>query len=446
MASAETGLLTRVNFPLYCVKLLKNNLLLVGGGGGSSNTGITNGMEVFTIVCNGERYMAKPLTKFETGRVAIMNCEIFEQGRFIFLAVGAEADLHLYKVTLKLKRPEDEGLVIDSPTREAASSFVQVRHRRRSSLEVSEDSPNEMKELLQEVEEKKTKTKKPAKRDLGESMYAEFNLVKQVQSECIANDAYLKVVRVNPTNDWLVTGGSDGYLRFWKSDDLEKIKEIQAHSKEIDDIDVSPCGTKIISICKDQTASVWKFEDGSKVCDLLWETKHNACKYHFKRGRFAVIEGHKNKSFLITIHNPLGKPKEPAYVVQWDHEDLKRKRAKALPEVLSALAVSSDGRFFAVGCMFSGSVEIFTTFNLQSVKKIENAHKSFITGLEFAPSKNDACSLTVLHDASLISISVDNQVKVHHIPKLPGVTLWWALSVSTVVLFVTFSALSYFGV
>merc|ERR1711874_968367 len=54
------------------------------------------------------------------------------------------------------------------------------------------------------------------------------------------DDIYQKCCRIFPDQKQLVTGGLDGCLRIWSLPNMKKIKEIKAHEKEIDDIDVKP--------------------------------------------------------------------------------------------------------------------------------------------------------------------------------------------------------------
>lgn len=60
---------------------------------------------------------------------------------------------------------------------------------------------------------------------------------------------------------------------------------------------------------------------------------------------------------------------------------------------------------------------------LQKLQTIEEAHSMFVTGLEWLPT-NDAESQMIrgYTDASVLSISCDNSLKIHHIPK-PGTYL-----------------------
>lgn len=59
------------------------------------------------------------------------------------------------------------------------------------------------------------------------------------------DDSFQKVVRVSLDRSFLVTGGCDGHLRIWKYPGLTKLRDLAAHAKEVDDIDISPSGGKV---------------------------------------------------------------------------------------------------------------------------------------------------------------------------------------------------------
>lgn len=90
----------------------------------------------------------------------------------------------------------------------------------------------------------------------------------------------------------------------------------------------------------------------------------NCIKFIFQR--FGIIEGEEKKTALYTLANPTGVARrQKSYLQQWVPEDGRLKKVAEFDESLAALAVRDDGRFVAVGTMFSGSVCIYVAFSLQ---------------------------------------------------------------------------------
>ena len=105
-------------------------------------------------------------------------------------------------------------------------------------------------------------------------------------SDCSTSEPYQKCVRLSPfSNQLFATGGSDGFLRLWTFPEMSRTHEIEAHEKEIDDLDFSPDGARIVTISKDRRAFVWDVAKGRKHAEMGWDTPKGG-KYLFKRIRW----------------------------------------------------------------------------------------------------------------------------------------------------------------
>ena len=150
------------------------------------------------------------------------------------------------------------------------------------------------------------------------------------------------------------------------------------------------------------------------------------------------FSGDLNNYRLYTIMNPLVncKPPKSSYICRWNTQTYAvEKLVKAGEESLSTMAVrfvftclnssehrincidySEDGRFVGLGTL-SGSVDVYIAYSLQRIYHLSSAHNIFVTGVEFLKSSDAAQQLTGGNDASLVSVSVDNHIVVHQIPK-----------------------------
>ena len=84
-------------------------------------------------------------------------------------------------------------------------------------------------------------------------------------------------------------------------------------------------------------------------------------------------------------------------------------------------------------------------FLFQKLKRVEKSHSTFITGLEFLPTNTETEAIRGFSDASVVSISVDNQVCIHHIPRLQKISMTFAAVLIMLFLIATFIICSYFG-
>lgn len=107
-----------------------------------------------------------------------------------------------------------------------------------------------------------------------------------VSAVCSTSEPYQKCVRLSPSsNQMLATGGVDGFLRLWTFPEMSRTHEIEAHEKEIDDLDFSPDGARIVTISKDRRAFVWDVAKGRKHAEMGWDAPKGV-KYLFKRIRW----------------------------------------------------------------------------------------------------------------------------------------------------------------
>jgi len=270
--------------------------------------------------------------------------------------------------------------------------------------------------------------------------------LKKVQIDFHPKEPYGKVVRISGNSKLLASGGEDGNVRIWAFPDLSKVHEFTTHEKEIDDIDFSPDSSKAASISKDRRCLVWDIKKGKKHAELGWEYPNNI-KYMFKRIKFGCVEGDMKKYKVFTISNPIGSSKASAYLHKWNTQSYTVEKHVVSPGLaLSALAVSDNGNFVSTGSMSEGIVDIYAAFNLSLLKRVRNAHSTFITGLEFLPTCEESAPCRGFSDASVVSVSVDHKVCVHHVPRLKTISSFWAMLLVVLVLLLTFTLCSYLGI
>ncbi|KAK3925337.1 Prolactin regulatory element-binding protein [Frankliniella fusca] len=430
------GLLARVNFPLYTLQMVTSRHILVGGGGGSSKTGVANGFEIFEISHNGETFVAEEAVRHETGPSVVMNSAIYNDGKRTFLVAGQESHCQLYHMRMTVER-EKRNSISSADQKEGHSNDNQTRQRKKRG---SGD-----KNSLNANENTKEKNLSNGVSKVQKRLNFEIKPADSIQTDFSKEEPLQKVVRISRNGEIMVTGGTDGFIRVWQFPTMNKMLNIKAHSKEIDDIDICPDSTTIASISKDGACCLWNIKTGKKTSTLTWETPANS-KYLYKRCRFGIRGNGTDVDSLFTLVNPVGRLGNlKSYLQLWEPANGKLRKCHAFDESLAALAVRDDGMFVAVGTMFSGSVSIHIAFSLQRIMNVRNAHGMFVTGLEFLPTSLDGPAVTCPYEAAVVSISVDNRVCIHQVPFRHTMPVWLVLILMVALLCASFTVCSYFG-
>jgi len=409
----KADLFCRVDFPLYSAAILSPRHILLAGGGGSANTGVKNGFQIFEVSTDGDNCTGTSVCRFYTGEFSVMSLSARSISNNnvplkVYVAAVHNEFCQVYSITLGRER--------------MPSSESGLRHRNVANGTPGQKPANGQGKIIFQVEP-----------------------LKKVQIDYSPKEPYGKVVKISGNSKLLASGGDDGNVRIWSFPDLSKVHEFTTHEKEIDDIDFSPDNTKAASISKDRRGLVWDLKKGKKHAELGWEPPAGL-KYCFKRIKFGCVEGDLKKYKVYTISNPYGSSKASAFLHKWNTQSYTVERHVASPGLtLSALAVSDNGNFVATGSMSEGIVEIYAAFNLSLLKRVKNAHSTFITGLEFLPTSEESAPSRGFSDASVVSISVDHQVCVHHVQRQATISMFWAMVLVTGVLILVFMLCSALG-
>lgn len=357
---SKSQVIATTNLPMYSIQTFLKYYVLVAGGGGSSKTGIANGFEVFKLNRDGKAVTMTKVIRHDSGPNVIMNCCTNLQGNKIYIAANEDDKCRQYVADIIIEPTFKNGI---------ASKEINFKIA------------------------------------TGDSLTTDFSDDEPLQ----------RIVKINNNGDMMVTGGADGRIRVWKfpivsSKETNPTHVYEGHTKEIDDIDITPDGKYIVSVAKDGKAFHW-----NTVTDARSVLTHPINdKQIFKRCKFGVT----NNKTIYNIYTIANGPKQKSYLQRWSEKN-KLLYQLSFTEPTSALAVRRDGLYIAVGTMYSGSVSIHESSNLKTIYNVKQAHAMFVTGLEFL--KED-----VMPDSktAVLSISVDNRVCFHNVPSIKLVPYW----------------------
>ncbi|GFS65752.1 prolactin regulatory element-binding protein [Trichonephila inaurata madagascariensis] len=431
----QNQLLARVNFPIYTVHSITERHILIAGGGGGAKTGIPNVIEIYELINNGSTCRAESVTHFETGSEAIMNCTVHDAGKYFLLFAGMEGNCHVYKIKHSIS---DEGIEIKEKKPEKQNKVIQ-RKKKSVPDEKGSDSNHSNSDLNCEQPDANANV-------IHSRLCFEIKHLESFQTD-FSKDPYQKLVRFSSVANLLATAGADGHIRIWKHPKLNKIFDIEAHTDDVDDLDICPLGKRMVSISRDGHGKVWNLEDGLLLSEIKYvlPSKCSNVKYTFRSCRFGIVEDKNDLALFATLNPARTKPPSQCFICKWDTKHYaQQKLVSAGTDLFSAMAVSDDGHFIGLGTQ-SGSVKIYIAFSLQQIYNVDYVHGIFVTGLEFLPSREESRRITGGHETSLISISVDNHVIIHHIPMRPSMGILSLICLFILTLFTIFVIMDYFN-
>uniref|UniRef100_T2M4K1 Prolactin regulatory element-binding protein n=1 Tax=Hydra vulgaris TaxID=6087 RepID=T2M4K1_HYDVU len=374
--------LDQTSFPLYSLQSINDELFITCGGGGAAKTGVKNSINIYKLQREGSLFKALLIHEESCGSRAPMNLCLNSNRNL--LAVGMDHLCQIYSL----------------------------------------------------------------KKDKEKIFMKEKISVKTVEETNGDDGDYQTSVSFTLDGKHMITGSSSGSCKVFECPSFQlKFNIKKAHLNEIDDLDVHPNSKYFVSVSKDHSANLWKLEDGKKELELPFSlAKKDEDFYRFRNCRFS--ENLDNKSvYLFTTHIPRknSKLKSANCIVKWDTRKwVPEQVIQVKDHSLSALAVSSNGRYVAVGTA-DGSVLVYISWNMTHLKTILRVHDSFVTGLSFIADNKILCE-DMKQDAALLSCSIDNKCQVSLIPKRTEFPIYIILVAMLLLLYATFNCIAYFDI
>jgi len=366
-------LLSCVDFPIYYLESISERHIVLAGGGGSSNTGVHNQINILEIVPTQHSCETELVLKYHTPKqlpTAIMTGCIIKGSTHPDFSLTTVDDKNVVRYDVALEIPSNNFTV---------SSYSILRDPVISS-------------------------------DIN----------------CIKCDGRFSVL----------TGGLDGQLAYWKFGSSMKDAKIEhsvkAHDKVIDEIDINPFAKQLLTLSRDENQFIiWNLNDFKVVKkfnqDIINDRPQNQTSnpkitFRYRSCRFLydkTASSTNDASLLIACNPPRGS--SLVYKLSPRDRDYQKVACQSVTtDGISAMNISEDGNYFAIGTR-AGGVSVFDTRKLRSIYRFDSAHHNAVTRLEFLPAKPESLTLTNSSICPLISASIDRQVILHR-PSLNSLT------------------------
>lgn len=386
---SDYGLLHQFSYPPYQLQAVTKEEVIVCGGGGGSKTGIPNFIEVLKLESYASAAVGasslpsvRVVGNVDTSPDAVMALDVISCG--VYFAIVAAHD----KTCIEY-------------------------HVRRVTETARDDDANGGDALR-----------------VDEKYEYKFEKGRVLQ---VSDSASVNALRCARDGTRLAVGCSDGQVHVFDWHTLARLRSCQAQTggREVDCLDASPNWSRLCTLGgNDGCARLWRTADLSSVTELAFPGAAppaglpKGVSYKFKHCRFGRVEGatlsgrvDDSAHVLFTSHIPVqrsSKTPAPCFLVAWDCVKYNRARCfNTGPDIISALAVSDEGRYVALGSI-EGSVAVHAAFSLQRLYRLRQAHNIFVTTLAFLPA---ARALHHEQDFELVSASADTLLRLHRVPR-----------------------------
>lgn len=203
--------------------------------------------ELFELSHDGKQFYVEDKVRHDTGDNVVMNCDVHSNGKNIYVVAGQENSNQLYKITAEFTQMN--GVVKSKEINNTADTIV--RKRKEKDKENAKQKGGKKEKLNEKGKNKKDKIEDPPILNSIDSKEKNlrfgFKTFDSVQTVFAGSESLQRVVRLSRNGDLMVTGGTDGHLRLWSFPKMKPLLHIEAHSKEIDDVDFSISGEQVSS-------------------------------------------------------------------------------------------------------------------------------------------------------------------------------------------------------
>ncbi|GAU92686.1 hypothetical protein RvY_04735 [Ramazzottius varieornatus] len=436
-----------LDIPIFFIKRLGDRQFVVGGGGGSAKTGVPNAVYLFSLTIHNGRCYLRESQKLETGTAAPMNVAVYEITSSSLSPVAVDSPGLRLNRKLPTAKPSSSGgqpepRAMPPLTHRLSTEVRTMLDTSRELVAIGLDNSSSIYQInrslpkpTQSIDDEAFALSrvKPvvAKQDLLSIIFRETVRTIEGQpniQQCCAflppdtNAAERRSSHGSdeqgslPIEAGLVVGGTDGMLRFFRGENLQLAHSVKAHDDEVSDIDVSATGEEIVTGGRDKKVHVWSVASRKLITSAQPDfPQARSAAYRPRKVRFHSKEA----SVLFVVWIPVvreKKRKNHSFICVYKFRGTKLimvKHTAMEGDLLSALAISPDGKYLATGNL-DGNVSILRADSLAVIYST-TAHDTFVTDLEFADVTFGAKLLTGTENAqcTVFSVSADKKILLH---------------------------------